>query len=223
VHPTIASDDRGTQDNEPSSSRLHGNWSNAEGRTRRIFLIVKAPTDTTNVNMYHTFLILPGNQIGFDRGFLLPVYRSRISGQRAGNFLPAPDAEQTTISCDGNADTDNGLKKTDTSLLRANGLGPGSRTQSISGRSLYLSNDRGDTMTVVSQASISQSRCKCSPNHRSDLAGAIYSHGRIKMERVFAKPHRPLSSLVEITERVIPFESERKHDKQIRGRAAIRS
>jgi len=169
VHPT----DRflmigGTQDNGTEFQQTSsGNWSNAEGGDGGYCLIDQSATDTTNVNMYHTFFNSTGNQIGFDRGVLttcLPI--KNFWPTRGEGFLPAPDAEQTTISCDGNADyLHNGLKKTDNVLFYAPmALGPGSpNTVYFGSDRLYRSTDRGDTMIVVSQASISSPGANGSP------------------------------------------------------------
>jgi len=149
----------GTQDNGTEFQRTSsGNWSQAEGGDGGYCLIDQSATDTTNVTMYHTFFN-DSSQIGFDRIIntaCLPIRNSWPT--RGVGFVPNGDAEDPTIiPCDGTASyKHNGLSLSDNVLFYAPlALGPGSPNTFYFGTDrLYRSNDRGDTMTVVSQASI---------------------------------------------------------------------
>lgn len=161
VHPT----DRflmigGTQDNGTEYQQTSaGNWSNAEGGDGGYCLIDQSATNTTNVTMYHTFYNIRNDQVGFDRAVnttCLPI--KNFWPTRGVGFLAAPDAEQPSLSCDGTANyLHNGLDTNDNVLFYAPmALGPGSPNTLYFGTDrLYRSTDRGDTMTVVSQASLS--------------------------------------------------------------------
>jgi hypothetical protein len=157
VHPTDqflmigGTQDNGTEAQQTSS----GNWIRAESGDGGYSLIDQSATDTTNVTMYHTFFN-NSSQIGFDRifktacigtGSLFDSWPAR--GRFGGNFNPNP------VACDGGTPLyqDNGLVLTSTVLFYAPmALGPGSpNTVYFGADRLYRSNDRGDTMTVVSQ------------------------------------------------------------------------
>ncbi len=165
VHPT----DRnlmigGTQDNGTEWQQTSaGNWSNAEGGDGGYCLIDQSATDTINVNMYHTFFNIAGTQIGFDRAVnttCLPI--KNFWPTRGVGFGGGGDAEQLSLSCDLTANyLHNGLVLTDNVLFYAPmALGPGSpNTVYFGTEKLYRSTDRGDTMTVVSQAPINSTPC----------------------------------------------------------------
>jgi hypothetical protein len=169
VHPT----DRnlmigGTQDNGTEYQQGSvGNWSNAEGGDGGYCLIDQSATNTTNVNMYHTFFNSSGLQIGFDRAVdttCLPI--KNFWPTRGVGFLGGGDPEQLSLSCDGTANyLHNGLRLNDNVLFYAPmALGPGAPNTVYFGTDrLYRSTDRGDTMTVVSQASISSPGSNGSP------------------------------------------------------------
>lgn len=160
VHPT----DRflmigGTQDNGTEFQQTSaGNWSNAEGGDGGYALIDQSATDTTNVTMYHTFFNQINNQIGFDRAVLTTCLPNKDFWPTRGvGFLNAPDNENPALTCDGTANyLHNGLSLTDNVLFYAPmALGPGAPNTLYFGTDrLYRSTDRGDTMTVVSQAPI---------------------------------------------------------------------
>ena len=146
----------GTQDNGTEAMQgSYGNWVSAESGDGGFALIDQSSTDTTNVTMYHTFFNQTNNFIGFDRTnlgtCLPPPDASKDSWEfRGGGFTNDP-----TLSCDGTAFTvSNGISKTDTVLFYAPmALGPGTPNTLYFGTDrLYRSTDRGDTMTVVSQA-----------------------------------------------------------------------
>jgi hypothetical protein len=146
----------GTQDNGTEYQQTSGgNWRGAEGGDGGYCLIDQSATDTTNVNMYHTFFNQTGTQIAFDRAVLttcLPNF----------NFWPTRgvgfgNTNDLTLSCDGTANyIQNGININDNVLFYAPmALGPGAPNTVYFGTDrLYRSTDRGDTMTVVSQAPI---------------------------------------------------------------------
>jgi hypothetical protein len=154
VHPTDqflmigGTQDNGTEFQQTSS----GNWRRAESGDGGYALIDQSATDTTNVTMYHTFFN-NNTQIGFDRIFksaCLPVFDSwPVRGVGFGPNDPTP------VPCDGGTPLvqTNGLVLTNNVLFYAPmALGPGSpNTVYFGADRLYRSNDRGDTMTTVSQ------------------------------------------------------------------------
>src|SRR5260370_14782584 len=105
--------------------------------------------------MYHTFFNATGSQIGFDRIInttCLPIFDSWPT---RGDFNN-PDI-LTPVPCDGTASLlNNGISRTDAVLFYAPmALGPGAPNTLYFGTDrLYRSTDRGDHMTVVSQAPI---------------------------------------------------------------------
>src|SRR5215471_12719252 len=158
VHPTdqflmiAGTQDNGTEFQQTSS----GNWRRAESGDGGYSLIDQSATDTTNVTMYHTFFN-DNTQIGFDR-----IFKTACIG--TGNVLfnswPARgefggSVDPTPVPCDGNTPLyqKNGLVLTSNVLFYAPmALGPGSpNTVYFGADRLYRSNDRGDTMTTVSQ------------------------------------------------------------------------
>jgi hypothetical protein len=158
----------GTQDNGTEFQQTSsGNWSNAEGGDGGYCLIDQSTSDSRFVAMYHTFFNQQNNQIGFDRSVdsnCLPV--KNFWPTRGIGFLGGSDSEQTSLSCDGTANyLHNGLQLTDAVLFYAPmALGPGTPNTVYFGTDrLYRSNDRGDHMTVVSQASITSPGTTGSP------------------------------------------------------------
>ena len=160
VHPT----DRnlmigGTQDNGTEYQQGSvGNWSNAEGGDGGYCLIDQSATNTTNVNMYHTFFNSSGSQIGFDRAVdttCLPI--KNFWPTRGVGFNGAGDPEVPSLSCDGTANyLHNGININDSVLFYAPmALGPGAPNTVYFGTNrLYRSTDRGDSMQIVSQSPI---------------------------------------------------------------------
>ncbi|PYS20896.1 MAG: hypothetical protein DMF72_19305 [Acidobacteria bacterium] len=158
----------GTQDNGTEYQQTSsGNWSNAEGGDGGYCLIDQSTSDTRFVAMYHTFFNQVNNQIGFDRSVdsnCLPI--KNFWPTRGIGFVGNGDNEQTSLSCDGTANyLHNGLSLTDNVLFYAPmALGPGTPNTVYFGTDrLYRSIDRGDHMTVVSQASISSPGITGSP------------------------------------------------------------
>jgi hypothetical protein len=158
VHPTDqflmigGTQDNGTEAQQTSS----GNWIRTESGDGGYSLIDQSATNTTDVTMYHTFFN-NNTQMGFDRifktacigtGSLFDSWPTRGAGTLGGTNL-------TPVACDGGTQfgADNGLVLTSTVLFYAPmALGPGSpNTVYFGADRLYRSNDRGDTMTAVSQ------------------------------------------------------------------------
>lgn len=152
----------GTQDNGSEYQLTSsGNWRRAESGDGGYALIDTSSTNTTDVTMYHTFFNLSGSQIGFDRIFktaCLPVFDSwPARGEFGGSVDPTP------VPCDGGTPlySHNGLQLADRVLFYAPmALGPGAPNTVYFGTDrLYRSNDRGDTMSIVSQGPIAASLC----------------------------------------------------------------
>jgi hypothetical protein len=149
----------GTQDNGTEAQlSATGNWINAESGDGGYALIDQSATDTTNVAMYHTFFNRTGSQIGFDRIVnvpnCLPIFNSWPT---RGDFGIADLPGQ---ACDGTPFLlNNGISRNDNVLFYAPmALGPGTPNTVYFGTDrLYRSTDRGDHMTIVSQAPITGS------------------------------------------------------------------
>jgi len=168
IHPTDTNftiggtQDNGTeaQDTPPAGPSVSGTWINAEGGDGGYALIDQS-SDATNITMYHTFFNQTNNLIGFDRANLrscLGVHDGWESRGFGFGTDPSP-------SCDGTAfAAANGITGTDAVLFYAPmALGPNPGTNDIHNgtNTLYFGTDRlyrsinkGDTMTVVSQAPI---------------------------------------------------------------------
>jgi hypothetical protein len=149
----------GTQDNGTEvQQNATGNWINAEGGDGGYALIDQSATDTTNVTMYHTFFNRTGLQIGFDRIVNIPnCLPFKNSWPTRGDFNAS---DQTSPACDGTANLlNNGISRSDAVLFYAPmALGPGTPNMVYFGTDrLYRSSDRGDHMTIVSQAPITGS------------------------------------------------------------------
>jgi len=156
VHPTDQNFTiGGTQDNGTEAQTVTpGNWASAESGDGGFALIDQSATNTTNVTMYHTFFNQRNNLIGFDRTNLGACLASKDSWEARGfGFGTDP-----TPSCDGSAfAATNGITGTDfVNFYAPMALGPGGagnpNTFYFGTDRLYRSTNRGDTMTVVSQA-----------------------------------------------------------------------
>lgn len=127
----------GTQDNGTEFLRPDNTWVRAVGGDGGQSVIDQNAVDNVNVAMYHTFFNQTNNQIGFNR-----ILTVNPTGQlQSGTFL----------GCGGTA---NGISCTDATLFYAPFTrGPGSPNTLYFGTNrLYRSDNRGTTMTVVSQA-----------------------------------------------------------------------
>jgi len=149
----------GTQDNGTEYQQTSsGNWRNAEGGDGGYALIDQSSTDTTNVTMYHTFYNSSGDQIGFDRAITSACLATKDSWPTRGAFGTVPFFPP----CDGTPYyLQNGININDNVLFYAPmALGPGTPNTLYFGTDrLYRSTDRGDTMTVASQAPINSAAC----------------------------------------------------------------
>ncbi|PYS34831.1 MAG: hypothetical protein DMF75_05345 [Acidobacteria bacterium] len=151
----------GTQDNGTEYQQTSpGNWRNAEGGDGGYALIDQSATNTTNVTMYHTFYNFTGEQIGFDRTVNTACLPLQDSWPTRGAF--GGSNVLTPVPCDGTAAyLQNGININDNVLFYAPmALGPGAPNTLYFGTDrLYRSTDRGDTMTVASQAPINSAAC----------------------------------------------------------------
>jgi hypothetical protein len=228
VHPT----DRnlmigGTQDNGTEYQQTSaGNWSNAEGGDGGYCLIDQSATDTTNVNMYHTFFNKTGTQIGFDRAVKTTCLPNKDFWPTRGvGFVSGGDAEQPSLSCDGTANyLHNGLVLTDNVLFYAPmALGPGSPNTVYFGTDrLYRSIDRGDTMTLVSQGSISSPGSVGSPISTIAISPQDDTYRIVGLQngQVWATSTGS-STLVNITGASFPLNPNGSTTNQFVGRAVI--
>ena len=129
----------GTQDNGTEFLKPDNTWVRAVGGDGGQTVIDQNATDNVNVTMYHTFFNQTNSQIGFNR--FLSVNPTSTTTQSGGTFL----------GCGGTA---NGIACTDATLFYAPFTrGPGNPNTLYFGTDrLYRSDNRGTTMTVVSQA-----------------------------------------------------------------------
>ncbi len=162
VHPTDPNFTiGGTQDNGTEAQQTTpGNWISAEGGDGGYALIDRSSTNTTtNITMYHTFFNQRNTQILFDRAELGSCLAVKDSWETRGNCNGCP-ASDLTPSCDGTPFfLQNGIGLTDfVNFYAPMALGPGTPNVLYFGTDrLYRSTDRGDTMTVVSQAPLAAS------------------------------------------------------------------
>ena len=152
LHPT----DRnfmigGTQDNGTEWMKPDGTWTRADFGDGGFALIDQNAPDTTNVTMYHTYFNQTGRLIGFAR--VTNTVDAHDSGWSTfGGGLVSDDAD------DPDAETSeaiaNGIGIGDSVLFYAPmTLGPGNpNTVYFGSDRLYRSTDRGEHMSVVSQA-----------------------------------------------------------------------
>ena len=141
----------GTQDNGTNNLQSGGVvWNRVDFGDGGFAAIDQNAADLTNVVMYHTYFNQTNNLIGFARVLTTPCafdaewsFKGRYGG-----------AVDPIVRCDGTTDTFNGITITDNVLFYAPlALGPGTPNTVYFGTDrLYRSTNRGDTMTVVSQA-----------------------------------------------------------------------
>jgi hypothetical protein len=162
VHPTDqflmigGTQDNGTEFRQTSAA----NWRRAESGDGGYALVDQSATDTTNVTMYHTFFNQSNNQIIFDRANLTSCLSNFDSWPTFGLIkctptTVCPDDSTPRNDCDtGPTLKSNGLQLTDNVLFYPPmALGPGAPNTVYFGTDrLYRSNDRGTTMTIVSQS-----------------------------------------------------------------------
>ena len=162
VHPTDANFTiGGTQDNgTPCFGNCGGNapatWIRADFGDGGFSAIDQNATDTTTVTMYHTYFNATNSIIGFGR---VNTTACAVEGEWSfkGRYTGVVDP---TVHCDGATDTFNGITITDTVNFYAPlALGPGNpNTVYFGSDRLYRSINKGDVMTVVSQAPLVSSQ-----------------------------------------------------------------
>ncbi|GEM_PF-924656 len=144
----------GTQDNGTNWYQPAATWTRADFGDGGFALIDQNATNTTNVTMYHTYFngVGAGNFVGLAR---VTNTACATEGQWVFRGAGIVDAG---VGCEGVAfGANNGLSLSDTAVLfyAPMALGPGNPNTLYFGTDrLYRSINRGDTMTVVSQAPI---------------------------------------------------------------------
>src|SRR5437016_6619874 len=155
VHPTDPNFSiGGTQDNGTNFFQPDRTWTRVDFGDGGYSLIDQNATDTENVTMYHTYFNATNNLIGFGR-----VLKTScpIEGQWSfkGAYTPPVDP---TVHCDGTTDTFNGILLSDpVNFYAPVALGPvvtggSGQTVYFGTNKLYRSINKGDLMTIVSQA-----------------------------------------------------------------------
>jgi hypothetical protein len=155
LHPT----DRnfsigGTQDNGTNLFKSNGTWTRADFGDGGYALIDQTAADTENVTMYHTYFNATNVLIGFAR-VLKTSCATEGQWSFKGAYTPPVDP---TVHCDGTTDTFNGISLSDpVNFYAPVALGPvvtGGLGQTVyfGTNKLYRSIDKGDSMTIVSQA-----------------------------------------------------------------------
>ncbi len=140
LHPTDANFAiGGTQDNGTEFMKPDGTWTRADAGDGGYSAIDQSSTDTTNVNMYHTYFNQTNNLIAF---------------ARVTNVINANEDGWDVFGCPAQPGlTANGINCADSVLFYPPiALGPGIPNTLYFGTDhLYRSPDRGTTMTAVSQ------------------------------------------------------------------------
>ena len=140
----------GTTDNGTNLFQPAATWNRIDFGDGGFSAIDQNAADTTTVTMYHTYSNQTGSLIGFARVNTTPCAvdaQWSFKGRYGGSVSP-------TVHCDGATDTFNGIGLTDPVLFYPPlALGPGTpNTVYFGSDRLYRSTNKGDTMTVVSQA-----------------------------------------------------------------------
>lgn len=139
----------GTQDNGTEYRNSAGTWTRADFGDGGYSAIDQNAINTTNVTIYHTYFNQTNSLIGFSRV-------SATTCATEGNWaFKGVGAGVFTNAC-GDVEGSNGINATDAVRFYAPlKLGPGNPNTVYFGTDrLYRSTNRGDTMTVVSQAPI---------------------------------------------------------------------
>jgi hypothetical protein len=140
----------GTQDNGTNFFQPNGTWTRVDFGDGGYAVIDQNATDTENVTMYHTYFNATGVLIGFGR-----VLKTSCATEGQWSFKGIYGGPvDPTVHCDGTTDTFNGISFSDpVNFYAPVALGPGSpNTVYFGTNKLYRSTNKGDTMTVVSQA-----------------------------------------------------------------------
>jgi photosystem II stability/assembly factor-like uncharacterized protein len=151
VHPTNPNFSiGGTQDNGTNFFRPNRTWTRVDFGDGGYALIDQNATNTENVTMYHTYFNATGTLIGFGR-VLKTSCATEGQWSFRGAYTPPIDP---TVHCDGTTDIFNGISLSDpVNFYAPMALGPGNpNTVYFGTNKLYRSTDKGDSMTVVSQA-----------------------------------------------------------------------
>lgn len=147
----------GTQDNGTQLMRADGTWFRADFGDGGFSAIDQNATDTSNVTMYHTYF---NGTNGSDQGVIGVARNTTVSCaiESQWSFLGIYGGlVNPTRHCDGTTDVFNGIQLTDLEVLfyAPIALGPGTPNTLYFGTDrLYRSPDRGNAMSVVSQAPI---------------------------------------------------------------------
>jgi len=151
LHPIDANfGSGGTQDNGTNFFMPNRTWTRVDFGDGGYTEIDQNATGTENVTMYHTYFNQTGNLIGFAR-----ITKTSCATERQWSFRGAytPPIDPT-VHCDGSQDVFNGISLSDpVNFYAPMALGPGDpNTVYFGTNKLYRSDNRGDTMPVVSQA-----------------------------------------------------------------------
>jgi hypothetical protein len=155
LHPTSPNFTLGgTQDNGSNLLASNGTtWTRVDFGDGGFTAIDQNAANDVSVTMYHTYFNQTNNLIGYARTLSVPCATDAqwsFKGRYGGSVDP-------TVHCDGTTDTFNGISLTDTVNFYAPLVtGPGSPNTVYFGTDrLYRSINKGDTVSVVSQAPIS--------------------------------------------------------------------
>jgi hypothetical protein len=151
VHPIDANFSiGGTQDNGTNFFKPDRTWTRVDFGDGGYALIDQSATDTENVTMYHTYFNATNDLIGFGR-VLKTSCATEGQWSFRGAYTPPVDP---TVHCDGTTDIFNGILLSDpVNFYAPMALGPGNpNTVYFGTNKLYRSINKGDSMTIVSQA-----------------------------------------------------------------------
>jgi hypothetical protein len=140
----------GTQDNGTNFFKPDRTWTRVDFGDGGYALIDQNAPDNENVTIYHTYFNATNVLIGFGR-----VLKTSCATEGEWSFKGIFGGPvDTTVHCDGTTDTFNGILITDpVNFYAPMALGPGSpNTVYFGTNKLYRSTDKGDSMTIVSQA-----------------------------------------------------------------------
>jgi hypothetical protein len=151
VHPTDPKFSiGGTQDNGTNFFKPDGTWTRVDFGDGGYALIDQNATNTENVTMYHTYFNATGVLLGFGR-----VLKTSCAIEAQWSFKGIyGGAVDPTVHCDGTTDTFNGISLSDpVNFYAPIALGPGNPNKIYFGSNkLYRSTNKGDSVTIVSQA-----------------------------------------------------------------------
>jgi photosystem II stability/assembly factor-like uncharacterized protein len=180
VHPTdLNFTIGGTQDNGTNFYRPTGTWIRADFGDGGYAQIDQNATDVSSVTMYHTYFSQTNNFIGFSRV-------TNVACATEGQWVVRGTFADPTLGCEGvPLGIINGISVSDVTQFYAPlVLGPGSPNTVYFGTDrLYRSTNRGDVMTVVSQApivaSVPISTIAIAPTNDNVRLVGLHAGGRI--------------------------------------------